>query len=55
LFKSHDPNFVNVSQGRLLPGVALNGEGGKRAGLLEGERIETDEVINRIVSDAKVC
>jgi hypothetical protein len=53
LFKPHDPNLINVSQDKLLLGIVLNGEEGKRAGLLEGRFMATDKVINKIVSNTK--
>jgi len=55
LFKSHDPNLVNVSQDKLLLDIMLNGEEGKGTELLKGKCMETNGVINAIVSDNKAC
>ena len=53
LFKPHDPEFVNVSQDRLLMDIVLNGKEGGGAELLEEKFVGTDELINTIVSSTK--
>ena len=50
LFKPEDPNFVDVTQNRLLLDTLLNGKESGRAEFLENKFMNANQAINRIVN-----
>lgn len=54
LFKPHDLNLVNVSRDKLLLDIVSNGKG-KKEELLEGQFMDTNKMINRIISNTTAC